>query len=38
MYIGDGYLVQAPHTGTTITVTPLAAWESSIVAMRRIVR
>lgn len=38
MYVGDGYLVQAPHTGTTITVTPLTAWESSIVAMRRIVQ
>lgn len=38
MYVGDGYLVQAPHTGTRITATPLTAWESSIVAMRRIVQ
>ncbi len=37
MYVGAGYLVQAPHTGTKITVTPLSAWQSTIVAMRRIV-
>jgi cell wall-associated NlpC family hydrolase len=37
MYVGEGYLVQAPHTGAKITVSTLASWSSGIVAMRNIV-
>ena len=34
---GDGrpYLVQAPHTGDVVKVTPVASWAGQIVAIRR---
>jgi cell wall-associated NlpC family hydrolase len=40
MYIGragDGrqYLVQAPHTGTVVQVTPVSKWASQVAAIRR---
>lgn len=39
MYIGEAdgtpYLVQAPHTGTVVEITPLSGWHVLIVAMRR---
>jgi cell wall-associated NlpC family hydrolase len=36
MYIGDGLIVQAPHTGVDVQLSTLSSWQSSIVAMRRI--
>lgn len=30
------YLVQAPHTGTTVKLTPVGDWAREIVAARRI--
>src|SRR5207253_1163153 len=39
MYIGDAggqqYLVQAPHTGDVVKVTPVSNWGNQIVAIRR---
>ncbi|MBT8227813.1 MAG: C40 family peptidase [Dactylosporangium sp.] len=40
MYIGlggdgQGHLVQAPHTGDVVKVTPLSAWAGQIAAIRR---
>ncbi len=39
MYVGAvagvGYLVQAPHTGTTIRIDPLSRWTGLIVTIRR---
>jgi cell wall-associated NlpC family hydrolase len=39
MYIGAvagrQYLVQAPHTGTVVQVSPVSSWASEIVAIRR---
>ena len=32
---GNPALVQAPRTGTTVQITPLSAWASQIVAIRR---
>jgi cell wall-associated NlpC family hydrolase len=37
MYLGQGVIVEAPHTGTLVRLTTLAAWSSAIVAARRIV-
>jgi hypothetical protein len=38
MYIGQGLLVEAPHTGLTVQISPVAGyWEGQISAMRRIV-
>ena len=37
MYLGDGVIIEAPHTGTLVRLTTLAAWRNSIVAARRIV-
>jgi cell wall-associated NlpC family hydrolase len=36
MYIGDGLLIDAPYTGTTVQVAPVSSWASQIVAMRHI--
>jgi len=36
MYIGDGLLIDAPYTGTTVQVVPVSSWASQIVAMRHI--
>jgi cell wall-associated NlpC family hydrolase len=37
MYLGGGVIIEAPHTGTLVKLTTLAAWSRSIVAARRIV-
>lgn len=37
MYIGGGLVVQAPHTGTDLNLTPAAQWRASTVAIQRIV-
>jgi hypothetical protein len=37
MYIGGGILIQAPHTGDVVKLTPLSEWASDIVAVRRII-
>jgi cell wall-associated NlpC family hydrolase len=36
MYIGDGVIVQAPHTGTDVQLSTLSSWAPQIVAMRRV--
>jgi cell wall-associated NlpC family hydrolase len=36
LYIGDGLLVHAPHTGTAVQVARIRAWAARIVALRRI--
>ena len=38
MYLGDGVLIEAPHTGTVVHLTTLGAWSTAIVAVRRIVK
>jgi cell wall-associated NlpC family hydrolase len=37
MYVGDGLVVDAPHTGAAVELTGLASWTGQVVAMRRIV-
>jgi cell wall-associated NlpC family hydrolase len=37
LYIGQGLLVQSPHTGGHVKITRLSAWISDLVGMRRIV-
>jgi hypothetical protein len=37
MYVGDSLVIEAPHTGENVQLSPLDQWTSSIVAMRRIV-
>lgn len=38
MYLGDGYVIEAPHTGTTISIDSWkTAWKPQTVAIRRIV-
>lgn len=37
MYVGDSLIIEAPHTGVDVQLSPLSQWVSSIVAMRRIV-
>jgi cell wall-associated NlpC family hydrolase len=34
MYVGNGMLINAPYTGTTVQLAPVSAWASQIVAMR----
>jgi cell wall-associated NlpC family hydrolase len=36
MYIGDGLIVQAPHTGDVVKVTALSSWADNVTAIRRI--
>ncbi|MFI7337112.1 C40 family peptidase [Streptomyces sp. NPDC050085] len=36
MYIGGGYLVNAPRTGLPVRVESLASWASGVLAVRRI--
>jgi cell wall-associated NlpC family hydrolase len=37
MYLGDGLVIEAPHTGATIKITPFQGyWQQSTVAIRRI--
>ena len=37
LYVGDDLLVQSPHTGDHVKITPLSNWTSEVVAIRRIV-
>lgn len=37
MYLGDGTLIQAPHTGTVVKLTALSNWADIIVGVRRVV-
>ncbi|MGW2339480.1 C40 family peptidase [Streptomyces sp. NPDC001661] len=37
MFIGDGLVLQAPHTGDVVKISPLADWRSDVLAARRIV-
>jgi hypothetical protein len=37
LYLGDGLLIQAPHSGDHIRLTRTATWTDAIVAIRRIV-
>ncbi|MFD9592551.1 C40 family peptidase [Kitasatospora sp. NPDC059973] len=37
MYIGQGLVVQAPHTGDVVKISTLESWRPDIVAARRIV-
>jgi cell wall-associated NlpC family hydrolase len=38
IYIGDGYVIEAPHTGADVEISTFAtAWKSQLVAIRRIV-
>ncbi|MFP8941723.1 C40 family peptidase [Streptomyces fenghuangensis] len=37
MYIGSGYIVNAPRTGEVVRVEPLADWKPQILAVRRVV-
>jgi cell wall-associated NlpC family hydrolase len=36
MYIGNGLLINAPHTGTVVQIASLSSWASQVVAMRHI--
>lgn len=37
MYLGNGLIVQATHTGDVVRITPLSSWAGEIAAMRRII-
>ncbi|WP_243420626.1 C40 family peptidase [Micromonospora globispora] len=37
MYLGQGLIVQAPHTGDVVKISRLAAWSGQLAAVRRIV-
>ena len=37
MFIGQGLIVHAPHTGDVVTITTLASWKPQILAARRVV-
>jgi hypothetical protein len=37
LYIGQGLLVQAPHTGDVVKITNVSAWANQIATIRRIV-
>ncbi|MEY9846390.1 cell wall-associated NlpC family hydrolase [Streptacidiphilus sp. BW17] len=37
MYMGDGLIINAPHSGAVVSVESLASWRSQIVAVRRVV-
>ena len=36
MYVGDGYLINAPQTGQVVQFAPVSSWLGQIVAMRHI--
>ena len=36
MYVGDGYLINAPSTGQVVQFAPVSSWLGQIVAMRQI--
>lgn len=37
MFIGRGLILQAPHTGDVVKISPLADWRADVLAARRIV-
>lgn len=37
LYLGQGFLVQAPHTGDVVKITSLSAWALRIATIRRII-
>ncbi|MBM0259525.1 C40 family peptidase [Micromonospora sp. 4G55] len=37
MYLGQGLLIQAPHTGDVVKVSRLSAWRGQLAAVRRVV-
>lgn len=37
MFIGQGLVLQAPHTGDVVKISTLASWRADIVAARRVV-
>ncbi|MEV1026672.1 C40 family peptidase [Streptomyces sp. NPDC050264] len=37
MFIGDGLILQAPHTGDVVKISTLADWRPRVLAVRRIV-
>ena len=37
LYLGNGLIVQATHTGDVVRITPLSAWSASIAVIRRVV-
>jgi cell wall-associated NlpC family hydrolase len=37
LYVGQGLLVQSPHTGDHVKLTQLSNWTSQLVGIRRIV-
>ncbi|MFC9499581.1 C40 family peptidase [Streptomyces sp. NPDC056982] len=36
MFIGEGLILQAPHTGDVVKISPLADWRPDVLAARRI--
>jgi len=36
LYVGDGYLINAPETGQVVQFALVSSWESQIAAMRHI--
>lgn len=36
MFIGQGLIIHAPHTGDVVRITTLASWKSQILAARRV--
>ncbi|MEU9074586.1 C40 family peptidase [Kitasatospora sp. NPDC048538] len=36
MYIGDGLVVHAPHTGDVVRVASYSSWKSGVIAIRRV--
>ncbi|MEV0493290.1 C40 family peptidase [Streptomyces atratus] len=37
MFIGQGLIIHAPHTGDVVRITTLASWKSQVLATRRVV-
>ncbi|HET9874877.1 MAG TPA: C40 family peptidase [Mycobacterium sp.] len=37
MYLGNGLLIQGPHTGDHVKISPLDQWAGSLAAMRRVI-
>jgi cell wall-associated NlpC family hydrolase len=36
LYIGQGILIQAPHTGDVVKLTKVDAWANQIATIRRV--
>ncbi|MCX5314771.1 C40 family peptidase [Streptomyces sp. NBC_00154] len=37
MFIGQGLIIHAPHTGDVVRIAPLKSWKSQVLAARRVV-